>query len=99
MLFALGRSSAALDDGAALLASVACDSCFRYFQFLEIVALAAGSIEAFRAIAVAQLVARDGQVAVAAAQRFFPFRQKFKRCVITRTHGNSCWRLGLKKRT
>lgn len=61
-------------DRAALLASVAHSRPFGGPDFVEVIASTAVPVETFRTKAVAQLLARDGQMAVTATHCFLPFR-------------------------
>jgi len=70
--------SFALYDGAALFASVTGDVCSWRCDLFEIVAFAAGGVEAFRAVGVADFFSRHGQMTVPAAQGFLSFRQEFE---------------------
>jgi hypothetical protein len=64
----------AVDDRATLVASVPRSGLFCRFDFIEVIPFTTAAIEAFWTKALPQLLAGDGQMAVAATHGLLPLR-------------------------
>ena len=80
------------DDRTALLAPVSGDTSPFRFHLLEFILSLAGGLETLGTIAVSQLLAVHGQMALPAPHSFFLFRQQFERSVLAKRHVGLSWR-------